>query len=83
VIWNDIPSEIEVLQYLNLTQDVIWNTGRTCEMDHPVPLTQTEYRRIQEDQSKEGIVKERFWWIPPDGISVLPPVVNTYPSEES
>jgi hypothetical protein len=24
-IWNDIPSEIEGLQYLNLTQDTIWN----------------------------------------------------------
>jgi hypothetical protein len=55
---NDIPSEIEVLQYLNLTQDTIWNTTRAREMDHP--LTQAEVRRIQEGQSKETIVKERF-----------------------
>jgi hypothetical protein len=46
----DIPSEIENLQYLNLTQDTIWNTARAREMD--CPLTQTEARRIQEDQSK-------------------------------
>ena len=57
-LWNDIPSEIEVLQYLNLTQDVIWNTARTHEMNRP--LTQTEDRRIQEVLSKEVITKERF-----------------------
>jgi hypothetical protein len=26
-IWNDIPSEIEGLQYLDLTQDTIWNAA--------------------------------------------------------
>jgi hypothetical protein len=39
-LWNDIPSEIEGLQYLNLTQDDIWNTViitvRTREMDRPL-----------------------------------------------
>ena len=73
-IWNDIPSEIEDLQYLNLTQDTIWNTARVREMDRP--LTQAEARRIQEDQSKEVIAKERFWRMRPDGIAVLPPVGN-------
>jgi hypothetical protein len=40
------------------------------------PLTQAEARRIQEDQSKEEITKERFWRMRPDGIAVLPPVRN-------
>jgi hypothetical protein len=55
-IWNDILSEIEGLQYLNLTQDTIWNTARARETDHP--LTQVEVKRIQESQSKEVISKE-------------------------
>jgi hypothetical protein len=50
--------EIKGLQYLNLTQDTIWNTTRSREMDHP--LTKVESRRVQEGQSKEEIVKERF-----------------------
>jgi len=54
----DIPSEIEGLQYLNLTQDTIWNTARDREVNRP--LTQTEDRRIQEGQSKEVVAKERF-----------------------
>ncbi len=37
---HDIPSEIEDLQYLNLTQDTIWNSARVREMDHT--LTQAE-----------------------------------------
>ena len=57
-IWNEIPSEIEGLQHLNLTQDAIWNAARTREMDHP--LTQGESRRVHEGQSKEAIAKERF-----------------------
>ena len=42
------------------------------------PLTQAEARRIQEDQSKEEIAKERFCprRMRPDGITVLPPVRN-------
>jgi hypothetical protein len=56
---REIPqSEIEGLQYLNLTQGTIWNAGRAREMDHP--LTQSEARRIQEGFSKEVISKERF-----------------------
>ena len=73
-LWNDIPSEIEGLQYLNLTQDTIWNTARDREMQ--CPLTQAENRRIQGDQSKEVVAKERFWRLRPDGIAVLPPVGN-------
>jgi hypothetical protein len=36
-IWNEIPSQIEGydLQYLNLTQDTIWNTVRVRGMDPP------------------------------------------------
>jgi hypothetical protein len=71
---DDIPSEIEGLQYLNLTQDTIWNAARVREMDRP--LTQAEARRIQEGQSKDAIAKERFWRMRPDGIAVLPPVGN-------
>ncbi len=41
-----------------------------------LPLTQAEGRRIQEDQVKEEIVKERFCRMRPDGITVLPPMGN-------
>ena len=51
-----IPSEIEGLQYLNLTQDTIRNAA--SEMDRP--LTQAEARRIEEGHSKEAIAKEKF-----------------------
>ena len=57
-LWNDVPSEIEGLQYLNLTQDTVWNTARDREMQSPP--TQVENRRIQGDQSKEAVAKERF-----------------------
>jgi hypothetical protein len=40
------------------------------------PLTQEEDRRVQEGQSKETIVKERFCRMRSDGITVLPPVGN-------
>jgi hypothetical protein len=59
---------------LNLTQDTIWNTVRTREMDRS--LTPAEARSVQVGQSKEEIVKERFWRMRPDGIAVLPPVGN-------
>jgi len=48
-IWNEIPSEIEGLQYLHLTPDTIWNTARSREMG--LPLTQAETRRVQEGQA--------------------------------
>ena len=73
-LWNDIPSEIEGIQYLNLTQDTIRNTARDREIQ--CPITQEENRRIQEGQSKETVVKETFWRLRPDGITVLPPVGN-------
>jgi hypothetical protein len=73
-LWNEIPSEIEGLQYLNLTQDTIWNAARARDMDRP--LTQTETRRVREGQSKEEIAKKIFWRMRPDGIAVLPPVGN-------
>jgi hypothetical protein len=73
-LWNDIPSEIEDLQYLNLTQDTIWNPARDREMNRP--LTQEEVRKIQEGQPKEVVPRERFWRLRPDGIAVLPPVGN-------
>ena len=57
-LWNDIPSEIEGLQYLTLSKDTIWNTARDQEIQSP--LTQEENRRIQGGQSKEGVPKERF-----------------------
>jgi hypothetical protein len=73
-LWNDIPTEIEVLQYLNLTQDTIWNTARDREIRRP--LTQAENKRIQGGQSRESVVKKRFWRLRPDGIAALPPVGN-------
>ena len=54
-IWDAIPSEIEGLQYLNLTQDAIWNAARTHEMDRP--LTWEEARRVQEGHSKFCILE--------------------------
>ena len=74
-LWNEIPSEIEGLQYLNLSQDVIWTAARDREMGRS--LTQAEMIRVQEGQPKEDIAKERFWRMRPDGIAVLPPVGNT------
>jgi hypothetical protein len=71
---NEIPIRIKGLQYLNLTQDTIWNAERTREMD--CPLTQAQARRVQEGQSKEEIAKERFWRMRADGIAVLPPMGN-------
>ncbi len=41
------------------------------------PLTPVEDRRIKEGIPKETVVKESFWRIRPDGITVLPPVGNT------
>jgi hypothetical protein len=55
-LWNDIPSEFEGIQYLNLTHDTIWNPARDREM-HRL-LAQAGDRRIQEGQSKETVAKE-------------------------
>ena len=74
-VWNEIPLEIEGLQYLNLTQDALWTAARDREMGRS--LTLAEISRVQEGQPKEDIVKERFWRMRPDGIAVLPPVGNT------
>ncbi len=41
------------------------------------PLTSVEDRRIKEGIPKETVVKESFWRMWPDGITVLPPVGNT------
>ncbi len=64
--WRTGPvgsSNMEILMHLgmNLTQDTIWNGAGVREMDRP--LTQAEARRVQEVQSKEEIVNERFWWM--------------------
>ncbi len=71
---TDQSTEIEVLQYLNLTQDTIWNAARDRQMNRP--LTPAEGRKIQEGQPKEVVARERFWRLRPDGITVLPPVGN-------
>jgi hypothetical protein len=76
-IWNDITSEFEDIQYLNLTQDTIWNAARVREMARPLTQPTVEDRRIKEAIPKEAIAKERFWRMRPDGIAVLPPVGNT------
>jgi len=73
-IWDEITSDFKDLQYLNLTQDTIWNAARARELARP--LTQVEDRRIREGSPKETVVKESFWWMRPDGIAVLPPVGN-------
>ena len=56
-IWNEMPLEIEGLKYLNTTQDAIWNAARTREIDRPL---WEESIRVQEDQSRETIAKDRF-----------------------
>ena len=35
-LWNDITTEIEGLDYLNLTQDTIWNNARDREIKRPL-----------------------------------------------
>ncbi len=35
-IWNDITTDFEDVQYLNLTQDTIWNAARAREMARPL-----------------------------------------------
>jgi hypothetical protein len=74
-MWDEITSEFKDIQYLNLTQETIWNVALTREMDRP--LTPGEERRIKGGIPKETVVKESFWRMWPDGIAVLPPVGNT------
>ncbi len=74
-IWDDITSEFKDIPYLNLTQDTIWNVTRAREMVRP--LTSVEDRRIKEGIPRKTVVKESFWRMWSDGISVLPPVGNT------
>jgi hypothetical protein len=74
-IWDEITSEFKDIQYLNLTQETIWNAARAREMARP--LTPAEDRRIKEGTPKETVVKESFCRMRPDGIAVLPPVGNT------
>ena len=63
------------MQYLNLTQETIWNAARSREMARP--LTPVENKRIKEGIPRETVMKESFWRMRPDGIAVLPPVGDT------
>ncbi len=74
-IWDEITSDFEDIQYLNLTQETIWNAARAREMTHP--LTPVENKRIKEGIPRETVMKESFWRIWLDGITVLPPVGDT------
>ena len=73
-IWDDITSDFEDVQYLNLTQETIWNATRAREMARP--LTPVERRKIKEGIPRETVMKESFWRMRPDGIAVLPPTGN-------
>ena len=73
-IWNDMTADFEDAQYLNLTQDTIWNAARAREMARP--LTSGEQRKIEEGIPRETVMKESFWRMRPDGIAVLPPTGN-------
>jgi len=53
-IWNELSLEMEDLQYLNITQDMIWNAARARELAHP--LTLEESKRILD--SRETLAKE-------------------------
>ena len=74
-IWDEITSDFEDIQYLNLTQETIWNAVRAREMVRP--LTPVENKRIKEGIPRETVVKESFCRMRPDGISVLPPEGDT------
>ncbi len=74
-IWDEITSELKDVQYLNLTQETIWNAVRARELARP--LTPVEDKRIKEGIPRETVVKESFWRMRPDGIAVVPPVVDT------
>ncbi len=65
-IWDEITSEFKDVQYLNLTQETIWNAARVREMARP--LTPVENKRIKEGIPRVTIVKESFWRMRPDGI---------------
>ena len=54
-IWDEITSDFKDMQYLNLTQETIWNETRSREMSRP--LTPVEDRRIKEGIPKETVVK--------------------------
>jgi len=73
-IWDEITSDFEDIQYLNLTQETIWNAARAREMSRP--LTPVEHERIKEGIPRETVMKESFWRMRPDGIAVLPPTGN-------
>jgi len=57
-IWNEITSDFEDIQYLNLTQETIWNAARAREMARP--LTPIENKRIKEGIPRETVMKESF-----------------------
>jgi hypothetical protein len=73
-IWDEITSDFEDVQYLNLTQETIWNAVPAREMAHP--LTPVEWRKIKKGIPRETIMKESFWRMRSDGIAVLPPAGN-------
>jgi hypothetical protein len=50
-IWDEITSDFDDIQYLNLTRETIWNAARAREIARP--LTPVEHKRI-----KEGIPRE-------------------------
>jgi hypothetical protein len=57
-IWNDITGDFEDVQYLNLTQETIWNAARAREMARP--LTPVEQRKIKEGIPRETVMQESF-----------------------
>ena len=57
-IWDEITSDFEDIQYLNLTQETIWNASRAREMARP--LTPVEQKRIKEGIPRETVMKESF-----------------------
>jgi ribonuclease HI len=73
-IWDEITTDFEDMQYLNLTQETIWNAARAREMARP--LKPAEHKRIQEGIPRETVMRESFWRMRPDGIAVLPPAGN-------
>ncbi len=58
-IWKELTEEFaEELQWLIITVDSIWNTGRERETKRP--FTQSEQKLIAADQSRKSVAQKNF-----------------------
>jgi hypothetical protein len=59
-VWDEITSDFKDIQYLYLTQAMIWNAARARDMIRP--LTPVEDRRIKEGIPRETVVKDLLYF---------------------